>query len=173
MDGSTFMKLYIPLRSTILEVCKGFMSDPEEASDMTQDVYLKLWEQRSQLEDIVSPKAYAITLARNKCLDRLRSSAHKLREMEEPSDALPQMNTQTDTPLNRLIAKEQVRSLQQWVAQLPPQQQEIFKLRHYEMLDNQEIADRLNLKEVTVRSIVSRLRKEARTIFSPDGTKKR
>ncbi len=57
------MKLYIPLRSTILEVCKGFMSDPEEASDMTQDVYLKLWEQRSQLKDIVSPKAYVITSA--------------------------------------------------------------------------------------------------------------
>lgn len=166
MDGATFLQLYLPLRQTIKDVCRVMMSDPDEAEDVTQDVYLKLWEQRAQLSRVNSPKAYVITLARNRCLDKLRAPAYKLREDAEFPEQLgaTQSSSQT-TPLHQLIAKEQAQKLAKWVSQLPMRQQEIFKLRHYEMLNNQEIADRLEINEVTVRSIVSRLRKEARTLF--------
>ena len=72
----------------------------------------------------------------------------------------------TATPQEQLIAKEQLARIDDWVATLPEQQQEVWRLRQEMMLTNDETAQRMGLKEVTVRSMISRLRKEARALFA-------
>lgn len=139
------------------------LSNSDEADDATQDVLMKLWEQRDSLDSITSPKAYAIRIARNKCIDLLRAPAYRLRDPEEPTDL--QMSATTASPQEILVAREQADRLNAWVQTLPEQQHEVFRLRHDEMLTNGEVAERLGLQEVTVRSMVSRLRKEARRLF--------
>lgn len=164
MDGATFIQTYVPLRPTILQVCMALLSNEMEAEDVTQDVLVKLWEQRAHLDEIASPKAYAIRIARNKCIDTLRAPAQRLRNAEEPTEL--EMPLVTATPQEQLIAQEQLARINDWVATLPEQQQEVWRLRQEMMLTNDETAQRMGLKEVTVRSMISRLRKEARKLFA-------
>lgn len=162
-DQSQFLATYLPLRGAVMEICRMLLGNTEEAEDVTQDVYVKLWEQREHLEEVRAPRSYVITLARNRCLDRMRSLEYKLKEGNEPEDW--QAGQDSTNPQSLLIAKEELERLSRWVDSLPSSQQEIFRLRHYDMLSNPEIAEQLGIQETTVRSIVSRLRKEARKLF--------
>ena len=165
MDGATFIKQYIPLREDIKRLCYTLMPGSDEAEDIAQEVLIKIWELRDTLDNVESPKAYALTLARNRCIDKLRSPAVRLRSSDVTPDQVEAWATNTRTPQDALREKEAQYRLKKWLRALPEQQQRIFKLRHFDMLDNQAVADKLGLQEVTVRSVLSRLRKEARKVI--------
>lgn len=162
MDEITFIQTYIPLRPIILQVCISTLLDEAEAEDITQDVLIRLWEKRTELDCIASPKAYAIRMAHNKCIDTLRSPTVRLRSAEAPSETDLQL---LQTPQDQLIAKEQQDRLRDWTASLPRKQQQVWHLRQEQLLTNAETAKEMGLKEVTIRSMISRLRKEARKLF--------
>lgn len=164
MDRATFIQTYVPLRQTILQVCMALLSNKMDAEDVTQDVLIKLWEQRDSLEQIASPKAYVTRVARNKCIDTLRAPAQRLHNAAPPAEV--QMPAVVTTPHEELIVKEQLTRLDYWVESLPAQQQEVWRLRQEQMLTNGEVADRMGLQEVTVRSMISRLRKDARKLWT-------
>ena len=153
MDRATFIQTYVPLRQTILQVCMALLSNEMDAE-----------EQRDSLEQIASPKAYVTRVARNKCIDTLRAPAQRLRNAAPPAEV--QMPAVVTTPHEELIVKEQLTRLDYWVESLPAQQQEVWRLRQEQMLTNGEVADRMGLQEVTVRSIISRLRKDARKLWT-------
>ncbi len=169
MDGATFNKTYLPLRNTILAVCITLLSDQEAARDTTQDVFLKLWEQKETLDEVLSPKAFVVRMAKNRCLDRLKSAGERLRDRSESAElALLQKVDAAPTPHETLVGKSCEERLDKWAKQLKEPQKSIFRLRHYEMLSNAETAEQLGLQESTVRSAISRLRKEARNIITEE-----
>ncbi len=163
MDRVTFNKKYLPLRDVIYRVSVTLLADDELAQDTTQEILLKLWEQRDTLLDILSPKAFAIRITRNKCLDILKSPRIQKRERGEKGElALLLQEDNAPTPYESLVNKNRAERLLQWVETLKEPQKSIFRLRHYDMLSNTETAEKLGLQESTVRSTISRLRKEAR-----------
>lgn len=169
MDATTFNSTYLPLRKVILSVCVALLSDQEMAADTTQDIYLKLWEQRASLDEIVSPQAYVIRLARNRCLDKLKSASERLRENREVAEwTLQNSIDPSANPYEELVGKSSEERLKDWINSLKEPQKSIFRLRHYEMLSNGETAEQLGLQESTVRSALSRLRKEARNLFEKE-----
>ena len=142
-------------------VCVALLTDQEVANDITQDVYLRLWEQRDELDNV--------RIARNRCLDHLKSAGERLRTSgKEAETALALQIDNSADPHSTLVAKSGEERLAHWVEQLREPQKSIFSLRHYEMLSNQETAERLGLQETTVRSTLSRLRKEVRALFEKD-----
>ena len=169
MNKATFNQTYLPLRQVIFMVCVALLTDQEVANDITQDVYLRLWEQRDELDNVQSPQAYAVRIARNRCLDHLKSAGERLRTSgKEAETALALQIDNSADPHSTLVAKSGEERLAHWVEQLREPQKSIFSLRHYEMLSNQESAERLGLQETTVRSTLSRLRKEVRALFEKD-----
>ncbi len=164
MSGATFTEIYLPLRDVIYTVCLSIMRNPQDADDMTQDVYLKLWEIREELNEVVCPKAFVIRTARNKCLDKLKSPARARKNEENASEFTVEADCYSN-PFELLVAKEKEQRLTKWVNSLKEPKKSIFILRQYDMLTNQETADRLGLQETTVRSTLSRLRREARDIL--------
>lgn len=164
MSGATFTEIYLPLRDVIYTVCLSMMRNPQDADDMTQDVYLKLWEIREELNEVVCPKAFVIRTARNRCLDKLKSPARARKNEENASEFIVEADSYSN-PFELLVAKEKDQRLTKWVNSLKEPKKSIFILRQYDMLTNQETADRLGLQETTVRSTLSRLRQEARDIL--------
>lgn len=164
MSGVQFAKTFIPLREVVFRVCLSLLQSAEDAEDATQDIYLKLWERRDELSEVDNPKAYLIRTARNKCLDRLKSPAVARKNEGDATELLLETDS-SDDPHAQLVAKTQKEKPEQWVATLKEPKRSIFRLRQFEMLTNQETADRLGLQEPTVRSTLSRLRKEIRTLL--------
>ncbi len=167
MSGATFTEIYLPLRDVVYAVCSSLMKNSEDANDVTQDVYLKLWEIRDELDRVENPKAFVIRTARNRCLDKLKSPAVARRNEEDAASLLIEADSGTD-PHALLVEKEQRKRLNRWVKGLKEPKRSIFRLRQFEMLSNQETADKLGLQEATVRSTLSRLRNEARQILLVD-----
>ena len=172
MNGATFTKTFLPLRSLIERVCLSMLKNDSGAKDMVQDVYLKLWEERERLDEVRSPKAYAIRVARNHCLDKLKSPASQLKSDLDSTQVEVLADAWSD-PHEQLVAQEKEEKLKKWASELKEPQRSIFRMRQYEMLSNQETADRLGLEESTVRSALSRLRKEARSLLLDETNKEK
>ena len=73
MNEKEYLKIISPFRDKIFRVAKRLLISVEEAEDATQEVLLKLWKLRHKFVDYNSPEAFAMTVTKNWCLDRLKS----------------------------------------------------------------------------------------------------
>ena len=76
MTEQRFHSEYIALADTLYRVAFYMLESEDEAEDAVQELYLKLWEGRGQLDEVRQPKAYSIRMLKNLCLDRIRRVKH-------------------------------------------------------------------------------------------------
>lgn len=117
--------------------------------DITQNVFLKIWEKRHEINPEQNFNAYLFTIARNmvyKETEQKLLAEQSLRQLQEEEDVLDMSTIQT---LDYHFTEELCRSL---VEELPPARREIFKLSRFERLSNKEIALRLSISERTVET---------------------
>ena len=74
MEYRDFCETFMPLSDDLYKVAYCLLESESDAMDALQDLFLKLWEKRDSLDGIKNPKGYCITLLKNLCLDRLRTS---------------------------------------------------------------------------------------------------
>ena len=158
----TFLNDIDQIRDKVFRITKRILISQEEAEDATQEVIVKLWQMdATKRNGFRSIEAYSVTMAKNYCLDRLKSKQAQNLSLNEKignskmSDSLQTKIEQTDE-LN-------------WVGtlidQLPERERMIIQLREIEQYDFDEIASILNLPEGTVRVYLSRIRKKIRKQF--------
>lgn len=158
----TFLNDIDQIRDKVFRITKRILISQEEAEDATQEVIVKLWQMdAAKRNGFSSIEAYSVTMAKNYCLDRLKSKQAQNLSLNEKignskmSDSLQTKIEQTDE-LN-------------WVGtlidQLPERERMIIQLREIEQYDFDEIASILNLPEGTVRVYLSRIRKKIRKQF--------
>ena len=117
----------------------------EEAEDATQDVLIKLWKKRQRLGDYNNPEAYAMTITKNHCLDRLKSrQAQNLRIAHENFH-----NDQVTSLQSKIETSDSISLLENLIKILPEKQQLIVQLRDVECYDFKEISKILDMKETS------------------------
>jgi RNA polymerase sigma factor (sigma-70 family) len=157
MNENEYLALVDPLKHKLFRFAKRFLVSVEEAEDATQDVLLKLWAHRDKLSHYKNPEAFAMTITRNHCLDRLKSKqANNLK--------ITHSNYQDNTASlqHQIETKDSVRLVEQLIETLPKKQQLIIQLRDVECYDFKEISDVLDMSETAVRVALSRARKTLR-----------
>ena len=152
MTESQFHKDWLSLSDTLYRIAFYMLESEAEAEDAVQETYLKLWDTRDTLDAIRNPKAYAVTLLKNLCLDRLRRARHlsfpeQLPEQENPHLQDDEMDTRMR--LDKVLAA---------IKSLPDRQREILLLRTVEGLSYEEIAERTGMNYLTLRVLLSRAR---------------
>lgn len=147
-DQSAFdamFRLYYP---ALCRYAAGFTGgDRDEAEDIVQQTFVKLWEQRSLLDVRWSVRAYLYKMVHNRCLNRLRAIKTREKHREQMTPAQPPMEMPVVDLDNDLQAK-----LQQALAKLPPQCRQVFELSRFEELKYREIADHLDISVKTVET---------------------
>ena len=73
MNETEYLKIVTPFKDKIFRVAKRLLVSFEEAEDATQEVLIKLWNHRQKFKDYNSPEAFAMTMTKNWCFDRLKS----------------------------------------------------------------------------------------------------
>src|ERR1700709_1522252 len=76
MDLKVFTQSVLPYQTRLFRLAKLFLRNREEAEDTVQEILLRLWNQRNQLEAYNSVEALAVQMTKNLCLDKLKSHAH-------------------------------------------------------------------------------------------------
>lgn len=151
-----FENNYLPHRPRVLQLCRQLLGDAAAGEDACQEIYIKLWEQRYKLAEVLQPLPFLIRLARNHCLDKLRVATVPHLSLEE---ALLSQDIGSDER-DKQQEEEILDKVECWSQSLPEPQRTIFTLVHYEGVRVSEVASRLDLTEVNVRVILSRLRKQ-------------
>ncbi|MFQ3305560.1 MAG: RNA polymerase sigma factor (sigma-70 family), partial [Polaribacter sp.] len=73
MNQSDFLKVVLPFKDKVFRLAKRLLVSTEEAEDATQELLFKLWKSKEKLADYNNVEAFAMTMTKNYCYDRLKS----------------------------------------------------------------------------------------------------
>lgn len=126
------------------------LKDKDEAKDLVQDLFLRLWDQRESLPAETNITAYLYTAVKNRVLNNL---AHKC--VENKFLLSIEKTTTTEAITDHRVREHQLANIiEQQISQLPPKMRQVFELSRKSYFTYSEIAERLNLSEQSVRSHV-------------------
>jgi RNA polymerase sigma-70 factor (ECF subfamily) len=162
MKSSEFKLLVMPYSSRLYRMAFRLMNSREEAEDIVQEVYIKLWGMRNELPGYNSIEALAIRITRNLCLDHLR---RKKVNQEALKQEQYKGESHTITPSEQLEKQEEAEVIQTLIAALPEPQRSLVHLRHLEGKEYEEIAEMVNMNVNAIRVSISRARKQMREML--------
>ena len=136
-----------------------YVQDMDQAQDLVQDVFVKFYEQRNNLEVHSSLKALLYQSVRNKCLDHLRSKQTRTEHHEKILIASQGNDIVGNDVMEELELEEKIAQV---IEELPDQCKLIFKMSRLEGKRNAEIAEELNLSKRTVETQISNALKKLR-----------
>ena len=138
-----------------LSVCKTihrFIREKSTVEDLAQEVFIRFWDKRRQIEINSSLPAYIRRMAINEALAYLRR--HKrFDDREVTADMLPGT---TDSAEEHFLHQELEVQVRDAINELPPRCRTVFQLSRYEELTYQEIADQMEISIKTVENQMSK-----------------
>lgn len=156
ISDKNFKTLYFDYYPVAQRTAIYILKDGEAAEDVAQNVFLKLWDRREQLDELNNPKAYIVQMARNGALDALKKNDF-LGEEHMPLEFVDDL-VESDPK-----SEDMRQAIEKAVAQLSPKCRLVFSLSRFEGLSNPEIAAHLDVSIRTVETQISNALKLFRT----------
>ncbi len=145
----------------VFNVAYKFVGKHDEAEDLTQDIFLKLFKSLDTFDRRANFQTWLISVSRNLCIDHYRSVRKERETIDRGVDASDLAPASPDAgPIAALEQRDRVVLLRQAMAALPETLRTAVLLRDIQELSYQEIADKLRLPEGTVKSRINRGRTE-------------
>jgi RNA polymerase sigma-70 factor (ECF subfamily) len=149
-DQKKFRQLMELTSDDLLCFAIGFLKNKEVAEEIVSDVYVKIWNNRSQLESILNLKSYLFICVRNGCLSYLRKTKN---EKIISIDSISEFQfVQVEGPESDLIEKEKIEQIYAAIETLPCKCKMAFTLAKINGLKYKEIAEVLGVTEKTVNN---------------------
>jgi len=157
MSQELFKAEILPIRQKLLLHAQKILVNEYDAEDAVQEVLLKLWHIREKLPEYDNVAAFATTVTKNHCLDRL-----KVMKRTDPLDDSHHIKAASDNPYLQMERSDTAVVLQKIIDGLPPLQQAIIRMKDIEEYEVEEIAEITGTKPDAVRTNLSRARKKVR-----------
>lgn len=165
MNPEEFKIKVLPLKHKLYRLSLRLLGRVEEAEDSVQDTMVKLWNRREELNNYSSIEAFAMTITKNLCLDRVRSKSFQTGHLTER-----QAMTLKEEPEELLEKNDFSDFVGKIIENLPEQQKAIMHMRDIEGMEYEQIAEVMELNINAVRVNLSRARKKVRdTIIKIQG----
>ncbi|WOC40100.1 RNA polymerase sigma factor [Polaribacter sp. HL-MS24] len=157
MKQSDFLNIVLPFKDKVFRLAKRLLVSTEEAEDATQELLFKLWTRKEKIGEYKNIEAFAMTMTKNYCYDRLKSK-------QASNLTLVHSNyKEKETSLeNKIEYRDSVNQVHQLIQNLPEQQRTIIQLRDVEEYDFDEIAKIVDMQPTAIRVALSRARKTVR-----------
>jgi RNA polymerase sigma-70 factor (ECF subfamily) len=164
-DRDAFVALTRLYQQKVFVLAYSFFRNKEDAIDLVQDVFLRIFEKIDSFQEDRNFEAWLIQVAKNLCIDRYRKTRGR-REMESDArvDELPLADDRSPDAGRSSDLKA---VLSQSVDRLADRQKTIFLMRHVNQMGNEEIARVLNISTGTVKSLHFKAIRRLRTLMSP------
>ena len=156
MNSETFRIKYLSLADTFYKIAFYILESECNAKDAVQDLYLQLWRDRDKLDAVVNPKAYCITLLKNRCIDFLRKS----NRMTHP-ERLPQRDDGCWGE-KQIQDRERLANVIKKIEKLPEKQREALIMRTVDGLEYKDIAQKTGMSGIMLRVLISKARQTLR-----------
>jgi RNA polymerase sigma factor (sigma-70 family) len=153
-----FEELTYRMKDKLLRFSGRIMGNIPEAEDVVQEVFLKIWEKRDTMQDVLNPDAYCMTLTKNLSLDKLRS---KHRRTEDIDNAISVTHSEL-TPYAAIETQDTIGKIREYMNALPEKQKLVMHLRDIEGMSYDEIAVQLDMPMPQVKVYLHRARNTVR-----------
>ena len=152
MSYDDFCRIWIPLGEKLLIVASDMLGSHQEAEDVLQDLFIKLWQRKDTLDNVYNPEGYATRVLKNLCIDRIRAA----RPEDRVTDDLTGQDIQ---PVEHL---EEIKILSDAIQELPMNQRKVLEMRIMGEMSYDEISEETGMSQLTLRVLLSRARKTLR-----------
>lgn len=136
----------------------SILKDENSAKDALQELMMRLWEKRDQLDAITNHQAFVLTSMRNLCLDMIRKPMHT---NEIPADT----EYNAPNPHQQTEQIDMMNHISSMIDALPEMQRTILRMKDVEEMELEEIAQIMSMTENAVTVNLSRARKKLRDMI--------
>lgn len=165
-DEKAFETLFWKYNEHVYHFIYSLLYDKSMAEDLTQNVFLKIWEKHETIDPEQNFDAYLFTIARNLVYKETENQLLS----EKLTESLQRQLSDVDSLMEERIDAESLRKyINSLIEELPPSRREIFRLSRREHLSYREIAERLFISEKTVETQMNRALRFLRDRLSSDG----
>lgn len=156
-----FQALFMRYYPKVHHFVYGLAKSQEDADDITQEVFAKVWGSRNMFADVRNFGSYLFILSRNTTFNFLESQQIRVDRLSEK----PFEEESNDSPDEDLIAKDLQLLIDMVVDSMPPQRKLIYQLSREVGLSNPEIAEKLQISKKTVENHLNLALKELRKLL--------
>ena len=145
-DYSSYNQLFLRYYSRLCAFVYGITQSSSASEDVVQELFIRLWINRTKLEINDSVSGYLYRSSKNAALNHLRSEKSRQKSVQN----FPVQELQTDDNLIEQV--EFSAALYQCIEQLPERSREVFKMSRIDGLKQQEISDQLGISVKTIKN---------------------
>ena len=156
MELEEFNRKIVPMRQELLSMARRQTGDEDLAEDSVQEVMLKLWSMRHELDRYDNHRALAIKIMHNWYIDHWRHS-------QKECHIKPDKDIATND--NSIEARDEVSITRAIVDKLPPLQAQVFRMKDIEGYESDELIKIIGCTPESLRQNLSRARKKIRVEF--------
>ena len=156
-DGSSFEIIYKSHYRRIFHFAHQYLHDKEICSNIIQDVFSSLWDNREKLANDTNLNAWLFTVTKNNCLKHIRNLKTEKRNLDKLTgqrmflnyDALNNLDT------SQITFEEIEKIIQKTLDSLPPQCRRAFEMSRFDEKKYSEIAEEMQIAQKTVETHIS------------------
>jgi RNA polymerase sigma-70 factor, ECF subfamily len=156
-DRLALEEFYVQTASALFAFALRLLGNSHDAEEATQDVFVQIWNKAQTFDPAKGvPLHWAMSIARNRCIDRLRvrqRRAQVIVEVAGGDGVEPQVEPESDPPI---LAEHELAAVRSAVDNLPPEQRQAIELAFFGGLTHQEIAASLNEPLGTIKARIRR-----------------
>ena len=164
-DMDSFRKIYESHSKSLYRFAFSYLKDSFEAEEIVQDVFLKVWEKREEVDEQKSFTSYLYRITVNKVFNELK---HRVVKKKYEQRALQFDQITNETPESSIQFQELNTKLEKLLTELPEQQRNIFILSRVKGQSNAEIAQAMSLSIRTIENQIYRASKFIRLQLKDD-----
>ena len=162
MDAREFKQRYMPHHQVLYRVAYHLTGNAQDAEDLLQDLYLKLWQKRDELPDEAMKEAYLVTMIRHLFVDQ-----HRLKRLDTSAELKEEASPPDVRSLDHQIdAKDEAQQMEGLISQLPERDAKIIRMHVVDNLSYEEIEQDTGLSQGNIRIIVMRTKKKLKQQFN-------
>ena len=161
MKQSEFLNKVLPFKDKVYRLAKRLLISSDEAEDATQELYFKLWKNKSKIKTYENVEAYAMMMTKNYCLDQLKAKRASNLKLIHNNYIDNNISLQRSIEIG-----DRLNIVEGMINDLPEKQRIIIQLRDVENYEFNEIAKILQMEPTAIRVALSRARKSIRAKFA-------
>ncbi|PWD99512.1 RNA polymerase sigma factor [Marinilabilia rubra] len=157
-----FSTLVDRYRQKVFQSAMGFLHNPDDAEDLTQEIFVKAWNALDGFDQRSAFSTWLYRIAVNKAINVIRKN--KIRSFIGLNEAGNEPFSTESNAEEAITVKEQKEEIKKAVDQLNNKQKKAFVLFYYQDLNMKEVAEVLGISQKAVESLVFRARKKLQSI---------
>ena len=161
MNTEAFEHIINGRKNKLFRYALRILLNPAEAEDVVQEVFIKLWDHREQMDNIQNIDHWCLTVTRNLSIDKLRNKHNKTATLDFGTE----ISSAYANPYKQTLLNDAITQLHELMSKLPQQQRDAVHFRDIEGLSYQEIAENLAATPEQVKTWIFRGRQKLKTAF--------